>query len=295
MDACLQCGSETGHGGKFCRECGAPLDGIAEHRKAGPGTGRRGLPFAWIGATVGAFVLGGALATTFLVPSHKDLAPRSQAPTALPKTVAMAMPPGHLGQHLPSGHPRIPEASRVSAVVAEAEKQAKANPKDVEVWKRFGDLAMHSAMLDPSNYQKAREAYAHVLELDPENAEALRGIGDVYFDQRQYEQAIAAYQHYLSRDPNDAHALTDLGTMYLSEHNSREAIKQYNKALALKPDFFPAQFNLAVAYVLLNDNAHAQEALDRARTLAPSATARTKIDQMIAQLRSPTVAQDAKR
>jgi hypothetical protein len=72
--------------------------------------------------------------------------------------------------------------------------------------------------------------------------------------------------------------------MYLSQRNSTETIKEYQVALARKSDFFPAQFNLAGAYLVLKDNASAQDTLVRARASALNAAARTKIDEMIAQI-----------
>jgi tetratricopeptide (TPR) repeat protein len=177
-----------------------------------------------------------------------------------------------------------------SALVVKAEKQAQTHPKDIAVWNRLGDVAFRSAAFDPANYDKAHEAFAHVLELAPDNLDALRGLGNVCFDQRQFDKAIAAYQHYLRLKPTDVQVVTDLGTMYLSQHNSHEAIARYDSALALEPRFFPAQFNLAVAYLTLNDNSNAREALSRARALAPGEAARTRIDLMLARLDSNEMA-----
>lgn len=182
------------------------------------------------------------------------------------------------------------EAHAASTLIAKAEKQAQARPKDIAVWNRFGDVAFRSGPFDPANYDKAREAFAHVLELDPDNLDALRGLGNVCFDQRRFDKAIAAYQHYLRLKPRDVQVVTDLGTMYMAQHNSHEAIARYDTALALDPGFFPAQFNLAVAYLMLNDNPNAREALSRARPLAPGEAARTRIDMLLARIDSNEMA-----
>ena len=178
------------------------------------------------------------------------------------------------------------EAHAASTLITKAEKQAQARPKDIAVWNRFGDVAFRSAAFDPANYDKAHEAFTHVLELAPDNLDALRGLGNVCFDQRQFDKAIATYQHYLRVKPGDVQVITDLGTMYMAQHNSHEAITRYHAALALDPRFFPAQFNLAVAYLMLNDNPDAREALSRARALAPGDAARTRIDVLLARVDS---------
>ena len=182
------------------------------------------------------------------------------------------------------------QAHAAGTLIAKAEKQAQARPKDIAVWNRLGDVAFRSAAFDPANDDKAREAFAHVLELDPDNLDALRGLGNVSFDQRRFDQAIAAYQHYLGRKPKDVQVLTDLGTMYMAQHNSHEAIARYSAALALEPRSFPPQFNLAVAYLMLNDNPNAREALSRARALAPGEAARTRIDVLLARIDSNEMA-----
>ena len=124
-------------------------------------------------------------------------------------------------------------AHAVGTLIAKAEKQAKARPKDIAVWNRLGDVAFRSAVFDPANYDNAREAFTHVLELDPDNLDALRGLGNVCFDQRQFDKAIATYQHYLRLKPRDVQVVTDLGTMYMAEQNSHEAIAHYSAALSL--------------------------------------------------------------
>ena len=193
---------------------------------------------------------------------------------------------------LPAGHPnaRGGDTHSTGKLIAKAEKQAKARPKDIAVWNRFGDVAFRSAAFDPANYEKAHEAFAHVLELDPDNLDALRGLGNVCFDQRQFDTAIATYQHYLRLKPRDVQVITDLGTMYMAQHNSHEAIARYDAALALDPGFFPAQFNLGVAYLMLNDKPKAREALSRAHSLAPGEAARTRIDMLLARIDSNEMA-----
>ncbi len=241
----------------------------------------------WVGITLAAFALGGSLSALLLRPSPKR-APTSQLVARMaaePLQGNMAnLPPGHPRVNLSGSHLGLPNTVQVSAVVIEAGKEAAEKPQDIAAWNRYGDLAMRFAIFNPATYQKAHDAFAHVLRLDPGNSDALRKIGDVYYDTREYAKAIDAYNRYLRKNPDDSRVLTDLGTMYLSQHNGVEAIKEYQKALARKADFFPAQFDLAVAYLLNKDDAHAREALIKARSIAPDEAARSRIDEMIAKV-----------
>jgi len=295
MEPCLNCDSHVPSNAKYCATCGAARVSATHHEGPRAAVRRRGVTLGWVGITVVAFALGGSLSALILRPS-RTRPPTSQgaarAPAEPPKAIMAGLPPGHPQVNLPSGHPGLPNISQVSAVVIEAEKQAAQKPQDIAAWNRYGDLAMRFAMFNPANYQKARDAFDHVLQLNFDNSDALRGIGDVYYDTRQYAKAIQAYNRYLRKNPDDSRVHTDLGTMYLSQHNGAEAIKEYRIALTRHSDFFPAQYNLVVAYLLLKDNAHAREALLRARALAPDGAARTRIDEMLAKVDEHTAKTD---
>ena len=285
MESCLKCGGQVPSGAKYCATCGAPRGNAAPHEGAPAAVRHHSLSLMWVGITVVAFALGGSLSALILRPAPKRSPAKqavSRAPAKSPNAAMAGLPPGHPHVNLPAGHPSLPNTSQVSAIVIEAEKQAAKQPDDIAAWNRYGDLAMRFAMFNPANYQKAHNAFDHVLQLDPDNSDALRGIGDVYYDTRQYAKAIDAYNRYLRGNPDDSRVLTDLGTMYLSQHNGVEAIKEYRMALARKSDFFPAQFNLVVAYLLIKDKTHARDALLKARVIAPDGAARTRIDEMIA-------------
>ena len=296
MANCSECETPLPAGTKVCAACGNGVDvaGADELRRPSDSRPRRGgFSASSIAAVSGAFLLGGVLTWSLTAALRHDrsqvaVQPTVQGAPAL-NNASGVMPPGHstTPSSLPASHPMArSEVHAASTLITKAERQAQARPKDIAYWNRFGDVAFRSAAFNPTNYDKAREAFTHVLELDPDNLDALRGVGNVYFDQRQFDKAIAAYQHYLRLKPRDVQVVTDLGTMYLAQHNSHEAIARYDAALALEPGFFPAQFNLAVAYLTLNDNPNAREALSRARSLAPGEAARTRIDMLLAKLDS---------
>ena len=149
---------------------------------------------------------------------------------------------------LPPGHPTIELPTEARTFVDKIERDAIARPKDVVAWNKFGAVSMRAAMFDQTYYGKAEDAYGHVLKLDPDNLDALRGIGDIDYDKQHYDEAIAAYEHYLKKKPDDPEVRTDLGTMYLYTGNADQAVVQYKKAIASKPGFFQAYYNMGIAY-----------------------------------------------
>ena len=292
MNFCSQCNSESPADARFCPACGTRL-GDAEPAAATTHASRAALRSPWFVLAVGAFALGSAL-TAGLMALSKSPPGRQPAASGPNSQLTAAMPPGHPAFHLPGGHPGLSQNPGNDAVVTKAEKQAQQNPKNIDAWNRYGDLAMRFAMFNPADYPKSQAAFAHVLHIDPDNREALRGIGDIYFDLRQYSNAIDAYSHYLRINPDDSQVLTDLGTMYLSQHNNAQAIKEYRMALMRRSDFFPAEFNLGVAYLLLKDNQSARDALVKARAIAPNGPARTRVDEMLARIDQRTAMADAR-
>jgi Flp pilus assembly protein TadD len=236
-----------------------------------------------------AAVFGGILAigvvVTILIMRQAPAKPSPQA-SAPPPTQDIGDGQGD-SRGFPPGHPTVQIPKQALDFIKQIEQKANANPNDLAAWDQLGDVALRAAAFDPSYYPKAADAYGHVLKIDPENIDALRGIGNIDFDQRKFDEAIAAYEHYLSKKPDDPDVRTDLGTMYLSTSNADQAVVQYKKVLAAHPQFFEAAFNLGVAYSQMNKPDDARTALQAALKMAPDGEARNRVNQMIASLNTP--------
>lgn len=285
MHFCPQCGSKLLPSARFCVECGVPLDPSSaaetlalrvaprpsELRPAAPPFSL--LPFVSI---FGALIVFGA-AIAFVI--FRQLPVRDQ----LIASASAAAPPvatADMGQ--PQDHPRVQLPKAALTFIAATQKKAEENPKDLKAWNLLGAVALRAAAFDPSYYTTATDSFSHVLKLDPDNLDALRGIGNIDFDQRKYDAAIAAYEHYLSKRPDDPDVRTDLGTMLLSSGAGDEAIKQYQSVLKRHPDFFEAAFNLGIAYAQNGRPDEARKALQGALKLAPDDQTRSRVNEMIA-------------
>ncbi len=245
---------------------------------AAPGPGALG-PFV---AVFGGILAIGVVVTILIMrqmPAHPTVA--VNAPPPPPAQIT-----GDDSRGLPPGHPTVQIPKEALDFIAQIEQKAKANPGDLKAWDELGDVTLRAAAFDPSYYPRASDAYAHVLKLDPENLDALRGMGNIDFDQRKFDQAIAAYEHYLAKKPDDPDVRTDLATMYLSTDNADQAVVQYKRVLAGHPQFFEAAFNLGVAYSQMNQVSEARIAFDTALKIAPDDDDRNRVNQMIASLDS---------
>ena len=93
---------------------------------------------------------------------------------------------------------------------------------------------------------KQAEPLLAKLHSDPQNAELLAGLGNIYYDTQQFPVAIDYYQRSLKVKPADASVRTDMATAYWYVGSADTAIAEFNKALADEPNKANALFNLGV-------------------------------------------------
>jgi cytochrome c-type biogenesis protein CcmH/NrfG len=293
MRFCPHCGAPLMAGAKFCVECGKAVgDGataagsVSSGKKDAPpkppSTTGMQLTTAFIVVFMAITILGlGAAAYLYLRPFGASPQPQiASAPPPPPQastdqastgdqTTAPTAGGSQSDAQLPPGHPKVELPTEARTFIDKVEKQANDKPDDVDAWVKLGTVSMRAALFDNSYYPKASKAYAHVLKLDPDNPDALRGVGDIDYDQQHYDEAAAAYEHYLKHNPKDPEVITDLGTMYLYTNNADQAVVQYKKAIAIKPDMFQPYYNLGVAYGEQRDKGDAAIAFTKAISLAP--------------------------
>jgi Flp pilus assembly protein TadD len=187
------------------------------------------------------------------------------------------------GSALPQNHPEVALPDEAKKILADLVEKANAAPQDVKVWKTLAGAQARAARLDSSYRSAALASYRHVLELAPNDLEALQGVGNIYYDFEEFDKAITYYQKYLTLKPDDPSVRTDMGTMYLYNNNVDRAIQEYQTVIAQAPNFFQAYFNLGVAYQEKGDAEKAREFLLKAKTMATDKTVQERIDQVLAQ------------
>jgi tetratricopeptide (TPR) repeat protein len=111
------------------------------------------------------------------------------------------------------------------------------------------------------------------LRNDPENSEALYGLGSIYLQQNKPAEARATFERVLKlpqRYPGTLpNAWNNLGLLSAREGHTDEAIRQFQQALQLDPDHFIALENLGNAYRQAKRWDDAKATLQRALQLNP--------------------------
>jgi tetratricopeptide (TPR) repeat protein len=95
------------------------------------------------------------------------------------------------------------------------------------------------------------ENYKEILRKDPNNLQALIGIGNLYFDTNRDLLAIENYRKALAMDPTNANVRTDMAICYRRSGNPGQAVEELKKAISTTPRHAQSRYNLGV--ILIQD------------------------------------------
>ncbi|UWZ85435.1 tetratricopeptide repeat protein [Occallatibacter riparius] len=127
------------------------------------------------------------------------------------------------------------------------------------------------------------------LKAQPENADLLTNIGNIYYDAQLYPTAIDYYTRSLKAKPADASVRTDLGTAYWYLGNADSAIKEFDTALTYAPTNPNTLFNRGlVKWQGKGDAAGASADWKKLLATNPNYEAKDKVEQMLAQVEKHT-------
>ena len=86
------------------------------------------------------------------------------------------------------------------------------------------------------NLDVAEQMILQALKIKPENGYIIDSLGWVYFKKNQYDSALQHIRKALSLLPNDANIIEHLGDVYLKIGQDKEALEYYQKAAKIDPD-----------------------------------------------------------
>jgi tetratricopeptide (TPR) repeat protein len=95
------------------------------------------------------------------------------------------------------------------------------------------------------------ENYKEILRKDPNNLQALIGIGNLYFDTNRDLLAIENYRKALAMDPTNTNVRTDMAICYRRSGNPGQAVEELKRAISTTPRHAQARYNLGV--ILIQD------------------------------------------
>ena len=120
-----------------------------------------------------------------------------------------------------------------------------------EYFKRATEFYQQGRMAD------ALQEYQKVLDLQPDNIQALFATSWLHHQNGNPQDAVTAYKRIIKLQPGNAEALNALGAIYHEYGGIPQAVNCYREAIRLKPDFIEAHNNLggALQRLYLTDEA----------------------------------------
>ena len=132
--------------------------------------------------------------------------------------------------------------------------------------------ALHTAFLhhQAGHVEQAESLYRQILQLEPDNAEALHGLGVLARETGHHGAAVELISEAIRKNPSLASYHTNLGLAYYAQGKMEEAVGAMKKALELNPDAVDTHINLANLLKLQGKLEEAEGHYRKAVALFPS-------------------------
>lgn len=131
------------------------------------------------------------------------------------------------------------------------------------------------------------ENYKEILRKDPNNLQALIGIGNLYFDTKQDLLAIESYRKALALDPTNTNVRTDMAVCYRRSGNPAQAIEELKKGISTNPRHGQARYNLGVILIQdMNDAEGGIKAWEALLENVPDYPYRDNLKEEVARMRA---------
>ncbi len=159
------------------------------------------------------------------------------------------------------------EAKMPDNAVAAAMRLVEIDPNNAEALFNLG--YMH---IKKKNFADAVDAFTKVLEINPGMEYAYLQLGFCHTTLKQFQNAIDVYKRLTEILPENSDAWMGIGTSNMQLKNWAPAVAPFKKVIELKPDNAYAYYNLGICYLNLKDSFSARGLVDELR----------KIDQTLA-------------
>lgn len=127
-------------------------------------------------------------------------------------------------------------------------------PNNSEALAGVGNVLLSTG--DPGT---ARDFFDRAIQADPDNAQAYVGLASAYNALGMIEQAVASFESALSQNPQNLQARYALGLLYIEVGREADAIPHLEQVLQVHPDFTNLRLKLVSAYSEVGRHADAAD------------------------------------
>jgi tetratricopeptide (TPR) repeat protein len=125
--------------------------------------------------------------------------------------------------------------------------------------------------VEKGDYDKAEVELKQALTVDPNNASAYRGLGDVERARKHWPEAEALYKKAIEFRPKDWDLRYALGNFYFRQSRYGEAEQAFGEVIKLEPDCYIGYRNLGSVYHMQGRFADASAQYQKALQIRPTA------------------------
>jgi len=151
-------------------------------------------------------------------------------------------------------------------------------PQDLDALLALGDLR-----LSHQQYPAAVDFYLKALAADSSNSRATHGIALCYDYLGQRDNAMAAYERALQAKPEDKDLRFNYGRLFYLREEYEKAIEQFNMVLMTDPNDLDANVNCGVAYLKLGEKPDKIVSDLEAKGMKMTAEDKKKVDALKAE------------
>ena len=124
--------------------------------------------------------------------------------------------------------------------------------------------------LQTGRLSQAEALYQQILQIEPNNLEALHYLGIIAYQSGKYEIAVEIIGKTILANPSNPTCYVNLGNALKGQGNLDEAARQYLKALSLQPNYAEVHYNLGNTFQAQGKLDAAVESFQKALLLKPN-------------------------
>jgi tetratricopeptide (TPR) repeat protein len=109
-------------------------------------------------------------------------------------------------------------------------------------------LALGYTYEQEKDYKRAIDAYRKAVDADPENMDAVRGLGQNLMNDGQTDAALQQFQTIVDADPQDAQSYMRMAEIYRRSGKFDQALEVLKKVQSYAQDSLEVGYNLAIVY-----------------------------------------------
>lgn len=258
LQFCPHCGTKLSEAARFCAQCGTNL---SEYRGTKP---RQPIEARMIALVVVAAV--GVFATAW----YAQEALVGRAPTEKFKEQGATK-----------------EAAELDSELKRLKQAAEQNPKDKKGWTDYAQALADRLTAKDAPRELVFETIGvlrQILDIDPNDREALLAMAEVSFQQQAFEKSAEFYRSYLQLSPEDIDVRARYASSLSFVGKFDDALTELNRVLSVKADHFHALAYSAVTYAEMGNRTKAKELGEKALHHAPSEEAKNRFSAFLNSL-----------